>query len=360
MKVLFDHQIFQAQQHGGVSRYFVELIRHLAKEKDLNVVELLHAVRHELECRVIGWHVAGRAPLPRVFRLLNRILFAAFASVARADIYHATYFHVLAPWLRVRRVLTIFDMIAEFFPLPNDPTATRKRKAAECGDLVFCISECTRRDATSLLGLAAEKTRVIPLSGELQGHPKRERPMAEPYLLYVGQRGAYKNADVLLRAVAGDTTLRTRFRLVFFGGAEWSVEERNRLQELGLDDRVTMTGGTDDELATWYAHASAFVYPSLYEGFGVPPLEAMQFDCPVIASRDGSLPEVIGDAGLFFDPHQAGELSAALRRLDEDTALRENLIARGRECHRRFTWTRCALQTAGEYRQLLKDSAHRD
>ena len=142
-------------------------------------------------------------------------------------------------------------------------------------------------------------------------------------------------------------------QVVAFGGGLFSEQELALQSKLGIADRVFQIGGGDDFLNCMYQQAVAFVFPSLYEGFGIPPLEAMANGCPVISSNRSSMPEVIGNAGLFFNPEQAAELKSAIVKVVEDQHLRETLVAFGYERIKEFSWQKCMENTLKEYQELL-------
>lgn len=360
MNILYDHQVFVAQRHGGISRYFIELIRRLGQRADTDITlfagfhrnALLDAASRELPARVIGRYLPrGIDCARRPLTLLNQLWLARVARSAAPEIYHPTYYKTLLPGLPATRVVTLYDMTHERFPdhfPPEDPTPARKREAVARAARVICISDHTRRDAQRLLGVPDERMSVIHIGGAPVGQPRRARPLEPSYLLYVGARGGYKNAELLWRAWSHTPALRERHHLVFFGG-----EGAGGLPGGAADPRVHRVSGSDDDLATWYAHAHAFVYPSRYEGFGLPLLEAMQCGCPVVASSSSSLPEVAGDAGLLFPPDSEDRLAEALLRLDRDPALREDLRRRGLARSRLFSWDRCAEETWRVYEQAL-------
>ena len=139
-----------------------------------------------------------------------------------------------------------------------------------------------------------------------------------------------------------------------FGGGGFTVEETNLIQQLGLSlEHVCQISGNDASLAWHYKFASAFIYPSLYEGFGIPPLEAMSFDCPVVCSGVSSIPEVVGEAAELFDPYKPESIRMAIERVVSDDALKQTLIARGRARIKLFSWERCARETLDVYRKVL-------
>jgi glycosyltransferase involved in cell wall biosynthesis len=311
----------------------------------------------------VGWRLPRWLPGRRLYGGINRCFFALAAPRIGPDIYHATYYKVLAPRLRTRRVFTVYDMIHELHPGPlaaRDPTPRRKQQAVQRADHLVCISRHTRDDLIRLLGVAAGKTTVTHLAGSLRATPRAGRPHPQPYLLYVGDRDGYKNADLVGRTLASQPDLRPQFHLVFFGGPPFTRAEQQRLTDLGLGGQTHRVTGSDEDLATWYAHAFALVYPSHYEGFGIPPLEAMQYGCPVLASDRSSLPEVVGEAARLFDPDSETSLADALRGLVDNPAERADLLCKGQQHHQWFTWKACADRTQSVYASLMPPPAHHE
>jgi len=376
MKIAYDSQIFRAQTYGGVSRYFCEIASRIAKEPGVQVSITAPMHINAYLAHVPPGIVSGfRAPetdrfqtnyganYPRLaLRGLGLLMGDWMLHAMKPDIVHETYF---SPYRlgarRARRVLTIYDMIHEKFAssFPHaDKTARYKALAAERADHVICISESTRRDAIEILGLPPDKTSVVYLGFALMntaGARVEELvlPTREPFLLYVGNRGGYKNFLRLLEAYGASPQLKTGYKLICFGGGAFQADELKTMQTLGLDSgQVTQLGGDDQLLAKLYEHASAFIFPSLYEGFGIPPLEAMSHDCPVVCSNTSSIPEVVGDAGEYFDPADAASMRAAIERVVTSDSHRKLLISKGRARLKYFSWDRCAVETLDIYMQL--------
>ena len=258
-----------------------------------------------------------------------------------------------------KRVITVYDMIhekfAESFP-QRDKTRQIKAHAVKRADHVICISENTRRDLIEFLGVPDEKTSVVYLGYSLatKGPPAKRIVGEKPYILYVGHRGGYKNFERLLQAYAVSPKLRNYFDLICFGGGGLTTKEKSLLQRLGFSmESVRQVSGDDASLAGYYRSASAFIYPSLYEGFGIPSLEAMSFDCPVVCSGVSSIPEIIGNAAEMFDPYEPDSIRMAIERVVSDDTLRQILIARGQERIKLFSWKRCAQETLDVYRRVL-------
>ena len=365
MRIAFDPQIFGWQEYGGISRYFYELARELAVNcgQEVAVFSPLYVNRYlagaPTELRVVGRPAPCLPKSGRVYRTLNSLLAAPLLRRYQPEILHETYYAAkgLAP-RGARVVLTVFDMIHERFSenfSALDPNSREKALAVARADQVICISEQTRRDLVELLGVDPGKISVVHLGFSLTCAAKQRLPLPpRPFLLYVGKRGGYKNFAALLAAFAASPVLLASFDLLCFGGGALTTAERKIMARLGLPaERVRQVGGDDAVLAALYQSAAALVFPSLYEGFGIPPLEAMSFDCPVIASGVSSIPEVVGDAAEIFDPRDVDALRLAMERVVGNESLRLSLIARGRERIKLFSWNRCARETLEVYKRVL-------
>ena len=368
MRISFTSSIFSLQQYGGISRYFFETATRLAKIPDTDVSILAYAhINAYLDSVAANCAVGVRIPsLPQPLRpLLARInvaLAQRWLTRHGADIVHETYYSSTATAPGTTTVVTVFDMIHEKFPhfaAGVEKVVRTKRSAIERADHIICISENTRRDLLEVYPIAPAKTSVVRLGFSLQTATgaATAKPCAEPYVLHVGKRGGYKNFDNLLQAYAAASAINRDYLLVCFGDAPFSAAEGARIAQLGLGaGRVRHLSGDDTALAAAYRHAALFVYPSRYEGFGIPPLEAMSFDCPVACSNAASLPEVVGDAAEMFDPDDVAAMGAAMEAVlgsQEHAAL---LRARGRDRLKRFSWDLCAQQTRAVYASLLNEA----
>ena len=365
MKVAFDHQIFSMQRYGGVSRYFFELASRLpaAGLSEVEVIAPLY-INNYLKADSARSGAHGRyVPydfilLPQVVGLANRLA-APFAwSNVHADIVHETYFTTKPVGNAKRRVVTVYDMIhelfAEEFPDAKRVTAA-KRAAVARADHVICISENTQRDLVRLFDIDESRTSVVHLGYSMTSETAAARDdeaVGTPSILYVGGRRGYKNFRTLLRAYASSPTLQ-EFELIAFGGGASFPDEQKEIRGLGIVDRVRFESGSDRELAARYREAAAFIFPSTYEGFGLPPLEAMSHGCPVVCSNGGSIPEVVGNAGVYFDPGNADELRTALERVVTTPELQADLRRRGYARLPAFSWEKCAAETAQLYREIL-------
>jgi glycosyltransferase involved in cell wall biosynthesis len=251
-------------------------------------------------------------------------------------------------------------MVHELFPdafSRLDDTSDQKRAAVDRADHVICISYNTQRDLLQLFGTDKRKVSVVHLGHDpLSSNAEVPKKLSDgkPYILYVANRNSYKNFTCLLQAYSMASSIRRDYRIVAFGGGALTAKERVTMADFGVsDDDVVQISGTDEVLAGTYKGASAFVYPSLYEGFGLSPLEAMGLGCPVVSSSASCMPEILGDAAEYFDPGSAVELASALERVLGDEARSGALRALGYVQAERFTWAETARKTSDIYRSVV-------
>lgn len=369
MRVFYDHQVTSLQDAGGISRYYFELVRAV-----LDAGTRGDACSPEL---LLGWNrsiVPFRSLQPRarvtsirtsadpgpLRYAVNEALTTAIAPFrGRFDVYHATYQRVL-PMVRSKAVVvTHHDSTPDHFPglFPNAAAIhSRLKKVYERADRIICISESCRQDLFRFFDVAPEKTVVIhhgfsSLPAEINGG-RTGLPCPQPYLLYVGSRAAYKNFPAVLQAMAQQS--QGDLQLVVAGGGAFRPDELEEISRLRLTTRVHgMPRVSDERLASLYRYAAVFVYPSLYEGFGFPPLEAMSVGCPALVSRSSALPEICGDAAFYFDPASVDNLAASLRRLLADDAFRSSKRQVGFEQVKQYSWQKAAAKTLAAYRAAL-------
>lgn len=367
IRIAFDYQAFFIQEYGGISRYFSKLAGALNAQEgvEARIFAPLHinAYVAELPATVASGVDVRRWPRrKKLFRRINEGVSRVQMGLYRPSVVHETYYSQKSVAPRgVPRVVTVYDMIHERFPdsfSPTDRTSRLKRQAVERADHVICISGSTRNDLIELFGVPESKVSAIHIGFEefsaFSETGKREASsVGKPYFLYVGQRSGYKNFNALVRAFASSNRLMTNYGIVCFGGGRFSEEEKKLFAGLGLpESRIMQVGGSDAMLASFYRNAFAFVYPSLYEGFGIPPLEAMSLGCPVICGRSSSVPEVVGEAAEYFDPASIDAIREGMERVADSSSRRQELVRLGRERYQLFTWPRCARETLAIYERL--------
>jgi glycosyltransferase involved in cell wall biosynthesis len=370
MIVIYDSQIFRQQQYGGVSRYFVNLAQNVIHEEQVVVSAGIYVNNYLSELptdMVRGVKLSWFSPRSgRILELIGNAFDRMVISRVSPDIIHETYYarKSVVP-ASIPSVLTVYDMVHEKFPhfFPkNDDIHRRKAAAVSRASHVVCISENTRRDLIEYCDVEPNKVSVVHLgydvfktSGETGKGACDQLDALSPFLLYVGERAGHKNFRALLSAYADSVWLRKNFRIVCFGSGRFRMDELELIHELGVKPyQIEHVDGDDQLLAFHYQHAAAFVYPSLYEGFGIPPLEAMALSCPVVCSNTSSIPEVVGDAGEYFDPESIESIRASIEFVLQSTERRADLIRKGTKKCAEYSWERCASETSAIYRRLVK------
>jgi len=358
VRVVFGPEVF-GQRYGGISRYYVELHRRLpAHGVDSRILAGAHQnayLRGVPGVRGIEVPAALRRERLRVLRegANDALAVAALRLGSSRAVYHQTYYQGHAGERhRGPHVVTAYDLVHAKFPehFPaDDPTVAQQRRVFDRADLVLAISATTKADLVEVFGIHPDRILVTHLGVSPAGPVGRAAGLDEPFLLYVGQRFGYKNWARCMAAFAASGLARA-MRAVCTG-LPFTPDELALLEELGLTGRVLHVPADDELLDALYREARAFVYPSLYEGFGLPPLEAMVRGCPVVAARAGSIPEVLGDAAVYADPVEVDSLAAALVEATRPER-RAELASRGCEQAAGYTWDATARATAEAYRGL--------
>ncbi len=359
-RVLFSHDIFAFQRYGGVSRYIVHLHASLAAAGvESRVFAGLHVNGYlESARRVTGRYCKSLPgpPIRRAVRVLNVAAEEQLVRTWKPDAYHLTYYSRRRPRLRTPVVVTVYDMIHELFPdqFPSqDHTSIHKRWWVDAATLVFVPSERTKADLLQFWPECAPKV-VVLRPGIMPLEPAAAPPSRQygDFVLYVGdRRSPYKNFGRMTSALARAEHGR-RCQLVCFGGGELSQDERSHLEAIGLLDRTYTVSGTDAHLTALYRQARALVYPSLYEGFGFPLIEAMSLGCPVVCSNAGPIPEVVGTAAMLFNPEDLDGIADAIDRVLGDAGAEATLRAAGPVRAEVFDWRLAGSQARPYYEQL--------
>ena len=246
----------------------------------------------------------------------------------------------------------IHEKFSDYFP-KNDRTTEKKKILVEKSSKIIAISESTKNDLCKIFKVNPEKVSVVYLATSfesIESEPLKSIP--QNYILFVGARGGYKNFNFMIEAIA-DILKRDGIFLICAGGGKFKKEEIELFSKFGIDKMVMQTTVSDSELKFLYQNAIAFIFPSLYEGFGIPILEAFSCGCPVILSNTSSFPEVAKDAGFYFDPYSLDSIKNAVKKIIYDNELREKLIARGYERLKFFSWEKTAKETLKIYKEIL-------
>ena len=367
MNVLYDHQTFSLQTYGGISRYHTELIANInLSVKNKATLSLLFSNNNHLEeARLLKRNFFANSDFPKKRELmykLNKIYSELILCRNNFDIFHATDYDVyFLDYLKDKPfVVTLHDMIHERFMGRYDElkdvseVIKNKRLLAHRADAVIAVSESTKKDIVDLLNIDPAKIHVVHLASSFKPQLKiSASAQTEPYLLYVGKRGAYKNFAYLLESIT-PLLKSNRLTLRCAGGGAFTPEEKVLIRQLNVEQHLDYRGvNNDKDLQSLYQAALAFIFPSLYEGFGIPVLEAFSCKCPCILSNSGSLPEVGGNAAVYFDPTDQESIYRAVQQVITDSDLRCDLVTKGDRRLQNFSWNRTVNKTLEVYKTCI-------
>lgn len=366
MKILFDHQTFSYERFGVISRYFSQLIKHFQENPDCDV-ELSLKYSDNIYLKTL--YRIDTKPFfnnttfnkkPAILNILNFRNSIRHLQKQQFDVFHPTFYnpYFLKHIGSKPFVLTVHDMITEIFPgmFPGQAKISAwKINLIHKADRIIAESENTRQDIVRLCGINENKVDVVYLGTSLHDDVPKNTPiphLPETYLLYVGKRSFYKNFNRFIRAVSRLLVMDNKLHLICAGSTNFTRKEKKLFKELEISDKMLHYPADDRLLATLYRNALAFVFPSLYEGFGIPIVEAFSCGCPAIISKTSSLPEIGGKAVTYFDPEDETSIQQAVKKVIYDKSLRNILRQEGFARVRKFTWKQTALNTLKIYKNL--------
>lgn len=357
LNVFFGPEIWPLQNQGGISRYYGELIKGMSA-LNRNTYVFIPENRNQFvnmfpdRCKILNDRTKSSELIQVASRIINK---------EKNSIYHATYFgdSNLLSWKNAgfKTFVTVYDLISEKFPERKSKLKFRtdlKKKAIKNADHLICISHTTKRDLIDYYKVPESKISVVYLGSTLGLlHQTVSNPFRDiPYLLFVGKRNSYKNFIKLVNIFASSKLLKSNFVLIAFGGGEFSRSEKELISSLDLENRIIQISGDDSMLSQLYLEAKALIYPSLYEGFGLPPLEAMAHGCPVFASSAGSIPEICQNAAIYFDPKNQEQMTNIIEEAIFDTRLLTEKVLIGSVVSKSFTWEKTVDETMKAYGEI--------
>lgn len=370
MKVLFDHQIFSLQAFGGVSKYFYELMNNFQSDNQIDYeLSLKYSTSPYLVnldnfyCRSILGGIEFRGK-NRLYSFFNKNVSRRALLAGSYDIFHPTYYDpYFLDYLAGRPfVLTIFDMTYEIFAgefFKDNKVARAKQYLALKARKIIAISENTKEDIIKSYKIDENKIEVIYLAGfnpssSINTVIKNNLKLPKEFILFVGKRQGYKNFHNFIKAISPLLLNNPRLFVVCVGGGRFSRDEQELLKDLSIDRKVIQLEiDGEQQMRLIYKKAAVFVFPSLYEGFGIPILESFECGCPVAISNTGSFPEVAKDAAEYFDPRSIDSIKSALERLITSHARRQDLVKSGLERVRNFSWQVTARKTKEVYSGIV-------
>ena len=368
--MFIDGVIYSLQSHGGISRLYNEIIPHMCVLDDSLHVTLLidekirqflpehPRIKYQKIPRVERYLRPWRLWKPIIPRI-QRFVRNAWVGKGKNKIWHSTYFTMPPKQWRGSHVVTVLDMIYELYQdLYPDVDKFRERKSIciQNADAVICISETTRSDLLHLFDIQPSIVHVVPLAASYIFRKDFIEDtctfIERPFLLYVGKRARYKNFSVLLKAYC-EWKLNNQIDLIVVGGEKrWTVDEKRQIKKCGLQERIHLLENvTDEQLSKYYNKALAFITTSLYEGFGIPLLEAMACGCQIVASKIPATVEVAGEVPIYYEPNNPEDL---LRKLDVawSEGPNSNRVQLGLEKVRNYSWEKTAQKTLEVYYAL--------
>jgi glycosyltransferase involved in cell wall biosynthesis len=354
MSIVFDNILFSLQKNGGGSRFWSNIIKPHISRSDAIFLECIGSTDNTYRKHITIPTTRRDRALPLI---LSRYLNFNHDFFGKKNfIFHSSYFRVnKSP--RCINITTVHDMIYEKFldDFSSKIHIRQKQIALEHSDVIVCVSENTKMDLLKFYPFCSKKKLLVIPNGvnsksfdslNVVENNKRNKP----YFLYIGHRSYLKGFSLVYNTLEA---LKDDIDCIVVGDS-FSEIELNTILKRGLTNRIINVGRiSDSELLKYYSGASFFFFPSFYEGFGIPPLEAMAANCPVLASNRSSIPEVVGDAALLFDPDNTDSLNHALLEIQKED-VKNKLIKNGRERIKNFTWERSASEYSELYRNLIR------
>jgi glycosyltransferase involved in cell wall biosynthesis len=348
MKIFFDGQIFALQKFGGISRYIIELAEALRKQNEKIYIKPFFSKNEFLSKSDFFSSIIQTKELRktnRAFHLANILYFYILSKTIKMDVIHLTFF---SSWLKAFRpkgskvILTVHDFTDEIDPsVENKKAVEEKYNSMSVADHIICISLNTQNDLKRLYPEFYSKSKVVYLGfNDFRLKLTNVIALEADYILFVGQRGRYKNFELLYNSYKLMDT--KKIRLVAFGPKP-TTDEKAKYADV---DFVT---GDDNVLANYYKNALVFVFPSSYEGFGIPSLEAMSLDCPIVIPESSCFPEIVGNAGHYFKCGDSTDLSIKIQEVINDKKLCKGLIEKGRKRFKSYSYENCAINTLKVY-----------
>lgn len=368
MKVFYDFKIFYNQRFGGPSRYFTSLIDSLIKynrQIEVNAPFFKNFYLLDLQKKypqnIIGSFIKNDYRFTsKLFYLANLLKCSIKFNQIDCDIHHPTYFgNDLIKIKKKPIILTIYDLIHEKIK-KNFTKLDDKKILLEKADHIICISNHTKRDLIDFYNIDNKKITVIYpgfKNNILHDSSKKIKIITKkPFLLYVGTRNSYKNNQNLIKAYSQSKKLMNDFQIIFFGGGKFNKEEINFIESLNIpENKILNVNGDDHLLEEYYKCAKALIYPSLYEGFGIPPLVAMDLGCPVFSSSASCLPEIQKNGSIQFNPNSTEDIKFVIENnIYNDTNLNKK-IQIGKKISKLYSWEQCSKQTFDIYKKFKKN-----
>ena len=368
MKLLIDDEVFFRQRFGGVSRIFAMLIHHLQHQKNIDLTFRCGYTENEYLLQYYPQlnHFLKNKEFPLKGKL-TRFLYGNYShyktnqllQTQSFDLFHPSFYadYYLPHLNHTKLVFTVHDLIHEktqgnrhYQKMAQMKAANIKKAAA-----LIAVSEHTKKDLLACYPMVdPQKIHVIPLAQSLPAKSVSFHHLPEKFIMYTGERGGYKNFISLLHAFAKIYTNMPDLHLVCCGGRAFQSHEVHQIRELNVSQNVHQFNLTDAQLRYCYEQAQCFVFPSTYEGFGIPMLEAFDAGTPVIAHQGTSLPEVGGEAAVYCNATDSALLADTILNVLNNLSIKNQLVERGKQRAKEFSWEKHFAQTIEVYQGLMQ------
>lgn len=372
MKILLDPQTFNEQKFGGISRYHTAVFQELKNTADVAILcpivysDNLHLKEAGLFQNFRNtifnlpvWPKFLSKKISKIFKKKNISQTIKLLKQQDFDLFIPTYYspYFLEHLKEKPFVLTVYDMIHEVLPqyfTRDKHTVPNKKMLMEKATKIIAISQSTKNDIVRIYPhIDANKIEVVYLSYSLNNDKKVNLNLPEKYILFVGNRNDYKNFAFFLKAVTPLLLADRDLFLVCAGGNPFTAKDQKLIAELGVAEKLIQRNFEDNELASYYSDATCFVFPSEYEGFGIPVLEAMACGCPVVLANHSSFPEVAGDAGVYFELDNPEDLKNKITGLLENETLHQHYVQKSLEQAQKFSWKKTADESLKIFRSVV-------
>lgn len=357
MKVLYDGQIFSGQKIGGISRYFYELIsRNSNCEVGILYTDNFYLKKNKLM-------IPDFRGKNRIINIFNKIFSIIKLKKQKYDIFHPTYYdNYFLRYLKSPFVVTVHDMIheiyAETYFKEDSKTTKLKKEICEKANGIIAISEKTKDDLIEYFNIDEKKIKVIYHGSRLKKVDKKLE-LPQDYILFTGGRKGYKNFNFFMESIS-EILVKNKDLYLVCTGSKFTVEEVKFFEKLGIKNKVINILAKDEDMYSIYKNAKCFIFPSLYEGFGIPILEAFEAKCPIALSNTSCFPEIAGEAGEYFNPTDSISIKMAISNILNNKERREKLIEKGRERLKLFSWDKTYEETINFYKEIIDNSKKKD
>lgn len=360
--------MFSIQKYGGITRYFCELIKNLPSEHQFKLPIIFSDNHYMHENSEIfkkmnflpSKNFKGKHFVRKKLYFINQIYSRYCISSNNFDLFHPTFYdNYFLKVLKRPFIITVHDLIQFKFKdtfYKYSTIVPQMESVIKNANRIISISENTKKDIVEIFNINPEKIDVI-----YHGFNKRSnnKPCTNKiidnfgkYILFVGDRSLYKNFKTFAEVISKLFKIEKGLKLICVG-TPFTNEEKVLLSKLRIANQTIALNVEDSTLNELYSNALVFVYPSLYEGFGMPILEAFANNCPVCLSNTSSLPEIAGDAGVYFDPYDHESILEAIKKVLYDNSFKNQMINAGKERLADFSWKKTAEETIVSYKKTL-------